>query len=58
MLMNCHIFETKPARWVDPGMKSGQVKEKIEERKTRQDPVKSPVATHWLLFFFTKTMSF
>jgi hypothetical protein len=56
--MNCHNFETEPARRVDPGMKSGWVKKKIEEGKTRQDPVNNPIVTHWLLFFSTKTMSF
>jgi hypothetical protein len=29
-----------------------RVEEKIEEGKTRCDPVKNPVATRWLLLFF------
>jgi hypothetical protein len=52
-----------PARRVDPELEPGRVEEKIEEEKirydladpatwlTRQDPVKNPVATRWLLFF-------
>jgi alanine racemase len=43
--MNCYSFETELARQVDPGMNRSGLK-KIEEEKTRQDPVKNPVVTH------------
>jgi len=56
-----HSFETQP----DPG--PGRVEEKIEEGKircdsvdpvTRQDLIKNPVATRWLLFFLLKRHHF
>jgi hypothetical protein len=61
------ILKPGPAQWVtrvltDPGLEPGQVEEQIGEEKTwltRQNPVKNPVATRWLLFFvFTKTTLF
>jgi len=38
-----HSFETR--NLVNPGLELDRVEEKIEEGKTRCDPVKNPVAT-------------
>jgi hypothetical protein len=61
MLMNCHSFETSPARRVDPGLEPGWVKEKIRKEKTRLIWAKLDQKFNYNLFifvFFTKTMSF
>jgi hypothetical protein len=41
------VLKPDPARQVDPGLGAGTglVEEKIEEGKTRCDPVKNPVET-------------
>ena len=51
MLMNCHSFETEPARRVDPGMKSGRVK-KNEGRKNPVRPGQKPGCDSLAFVFF------
>jgi hypothetical protein len=59
-----YSFETRPGRstWdlADPGLESGRVEEKIEERKIRRDPAtRSKTRLRSVDFcFFTKTTSF
>ena len=63
-----HSFETRPGpagrpgTWQTHGWNRAGLKKKLGKEKPdvtwRVDPVKNPVATCWLLFFFTKTISF
>ena len=53
------VLKLGPARWVDPGIESGRVEEKIRKEKTRCDPADSAgwpnktwLQTCWLFLFY------